>query len=285
MLSEFLRISPRISVLPIIHGSGDFAVEVRRVMLSTNFDCLAVPLPPSFQATSSGPSISSRPSRRSCRRSRSISIASGRLQDKPKRLNTAGVQLRPDRSLPGSDCRAAHRAWASRFRGPSSIWRRPNSSRMGADAARSLRAQARAAPSGSPRPCCRPIPRPGRRQQAARCRTMAADCASWKSGTARSCLSARSWIGRGFARPTTRPWTPTRTTTSKPTQILSVNPATLVFLSGRTAVRDGRVRTGAGQSRRRREPVDRRRQGPAAWRPATATVTISSRGPARSRRS
>src|SRR5579872_3177727 len=50
MLTEFLRISPRISVLPIIHGSGDFAVEVRRVMLSTNFDCLAVPLPPSFQA-------------------------------------------------------------------------------------------------------------------------------------------------------------------------------------------------------------------------------------------
>src|SRR5580658_7650214 len=50
MLTEFLRISPRISVLPIIHGSGDFAVEVRRVMLSANFDCVAVPLPPSFQA-------------------------------------------------------------------------------------------------------------------------------------------------------------------------------------------------------------------------------------------
>src|SRR5690606_29218300 len=33
-----------------IHGSGDFAVEVRRVMLSEQFDCLAVPLPPSFQA-------------------------------------------------------------------------------------------------------------------------------------------------------------------------------------------------------------------------------------------
>lgn len=49
MLSEFLRISPRTSVLPIIHGSGDFAVEVRRVMLAEKFDCLAVPLPPSFQ--------------------------------------------------------------------------------------------------------------------------------------------------------------------------------------------------------------------------------------------
>ncbi|MGE3316587.1 MAG: hypothetical protein AB7O26_15835 [Planctomycetaceae bacterium] len=49
MLSPFLTISPRITVLPIIHGSGDFAVEVRRVMLAQHFDCVAVPLPPSFQ--------------------------------------------------------------------------------------------------------------------------------------------------------------------------------------------------------------------------------------------
>ncbi len=49
MLSDFLKIGPRIWVLPVIHGSGDFAVEVRRVMLSQTFDCLAVPLPPSFQ--------------------------------------------------------------------------------------------------------------------------------------------------------------------------------------------------------------------------------------------
>lgn len=50
MLSDFLKIGDRISVLPVIHGSGDFAVEVRRVMLAHKFDCLAVPLPPSFQA-------------------------------------------------------------------------------------------------------------------------------------------------------------------------------------------------------------------------------------------
>lgn len=49
MLSEFLKISPKISVLPVIHGSGDFAVEVRRVLLDQKFDCLAVPLPESFQ--------------------------------------------------------------------------------------------------------------------------------------------------------------------------------------------------------------------------------------------
>ncbi|MDZ4687595.1 MAG: hypothetical protein SH850_21190 [Planctomycetaceae bacterium] len=44
-----LHFSPRITCLPIIHGSGDFAVEVRRRMLSQAFDCVAVPLPPSFQ--------------------------------------------------------------------------------------------------------------------------------------------------------------------------------------------------------------------------------------------
>lgn len=44
-----LAFSPKITCLPIIHGSGDFAVEVRRMMLSQTFDCLAVPLPPSFQ--------------------------------------------------------------------------------------------------------------------------------------------------------------------------------------------------------------------------------------------
>ncbi len=49
MLSDFLQLSPRIWVLPVIHGSGDLAIEVRRVMLDQPFDCLAVPLPPSFQ--------------------------------------------------------------------------------------------------------------------------------------------------------------------------------------------------------------------------------------------
>jgi hypothetical protein len=46
---DFLRIGPRIRVLPIIHGSGDYAVRVRADMLDRPYDCLAVPLPPSFQ--------------------------------------------------------------------------------------------------------------------------------------------------------------------------------------------------------------------------------------------
>lgn len=49
MTAEFLKLSKRITVLPIVHGSGDFAIETRRIMLSNEFDCLAVPLPPSFQ--------------------------------------------------------------------------------------------------------------------------------------------------------------------------------------------------------------------------------------------
>ncbi|MEK6258714.1 MAG: hypothetical protein AABP62_08840 [Planctomycetota bacterium] len=47
--SPVLQFSDRVYSLPVIHGSGDFAIEVRRVMLSQRFDCLAVPLPPSFQ--------------------------------------------------------------------------------------------------------------------------------------------------------------------------------------------------------------------------------------------
>src|SRR6516162_879119 len=46
---QFLTISPRIRVMPIIHGSGDFAIQVREELLTRTYDCIAVPLPPSFQ--------------------------------------------------------------------------------------------------------------------------------------------------------------------------------------------------------------------------------------------
>ncbi len=46
---QFLMIGPRIRVLPIIHGSGDFAIQVREELLNRAYDCVAVPLPPSFQ--------------------------------------------------------------------------------------------------------------------------------------------------------------------------------------------------------------------------------------------
>jgi hypothetical protein len=46
---DFLRIGPRVRALPIIPGSGDYAVLVREELLRRPYDCLAVPLPPSFQ--------------------------------------------------------------------------------------------------------------------------------------------------------------------------------------------------------------------------------------------
>ncbi|HMP79892.1 MAG TPA: hypothetical protein PKD54_10605 [Pirellulaceae bacterium] len=50
MLDSVLEIGPRVTALPIVHGSGDFAWEVRRILSQESFDCLAVPLPPSVQA-------------------------------------------------------------------------------------------------------------------------------------------------------------------------------------------------------------------------------------------
>jgi hypothetical protein len=47
--ADFLTISPRIRVMPIIHGSGDFAIGVREELLNRPYECVAVPLPPSFQ--------------------------------------------------------------------------------------------------------------------------------------------------------------------------------------------------------------------------------------------
>ena len=48
--SGVLQIGPNITAIPVVHGSGDFAWAVRQAMLSASFDCLAVPLPESFQA-------------------------------------------------------------------------------------------------------------------------------------------------------------------------------------------------------------------------------------------
>jgi len=48
-VSQVLELGQKITVFPVIHGSGDFTIEVRRLMLEQSFDCLAVPLPPSFQ--------------------------------------------------------------------------------------------------------------------------------------------------------------------------------------------------------------------------------------------
>jgi hypothetical protein len=46
---DVFAFSPRITAFPVVHGSGDYAQEVRRLLLERSFGCLAVPLPPSFQ--------------------------------------------------------------------------------------------------------------------------------------------------------------------------------------------------------------------------------------------
>ena len=47
--AQILRLSPRIDLLPILHGSGDIAQEVRETLIAKRYDCLAVPLPPSVE--------------------------------------------------------------------------------------------------------------------------------------------------------------------------------------------------------------------------------------------
>ena len=46
---ELLRIGDSIAILPVIHGSGQFALTTRRWMLEEDFDCIAIPLPDSFR--------------------------------------------------------------------------------------------------------------------------------------------------------------------------------------------------------------------------------------------
>lgn len=46
---KIFEIDKQTAVVPVVHGSMDFAMEIRRILLSGRWDCLAVPLPPSFQ--------------------------------------------------------------------------------------------------------------------------------------------------------------------------------------------------------------------------------------------
>ncbi len=50
-MSQIFKLSDRIQFLPVIHGSGSFAREVRHQLLTSSCDCLAVTLPPEFKQT------------------------------------------------------------------------------------------------------------------------------------------------------------------------------------------------------------------------------------------
>ena len=47
-MNSLLELSPRLWVLPVVYGSGDFALEVRRRLRDQPCDCVALALPPSF---------------------------------------------------------------------------------------------------------------------------------------------------------------------------------------------------------------------------------------------
>ena len=49
-MHPLLQLSQKTSVLPVVHGSAESALQVRHHLLNESFDCLAVPLPPSFAA-------------------------------------------------------------------------------------------------------------------------------------------------------------------------------------------------------------------------------------------
>jgi hypothetical protein len=48
---HIFTLSDKIEAIPIVHGSGNFTGEVRRRLLASGLDCLAVALPPEYQAT------------------------------------------------------------------------------------------------------------------------------------------------------------------------------------------------------------------------------------------
>ena len=48
-MSPVFALSPRLTVWPVVHGSGDFALEVVRRLKVQSFDCVAVPIPASFE--------------------------------------------------------------------------------------------------------------------------------------------------------------------------------------------------------------------------------------------
>jgi hypothetical protein len=49
-MNAVFDLSPRLTLLPIVHGSADFGLEIVRRLQASHYDCLALPLPASFAA-------------------------------------------------------------------------------------------------------------------------------------------------------------------------------------------------------------------------------------------
>lgn len=50
-MQDIFSISEKIQLLPVVHGSGNFSQAVRKKILASSCDCLAVCLPPEFQSS------------------------------------------------------------------------------------------------------------------------------------------------------------------------------------------------------------------------------------------
>ena len=48
---DSLQVDDSLTLLPVVHGSASYAVAVRRFLLEHTFDCIAIPLPPSFRSS------------------------------------------------------------------------------------------------------------------------------------------------------------------------------------------------------------------------------------------
>ena len=48
-MMDSLQVDDSLTLLPVVHGSASYAVAVRRFLLEHTFDCIAIPLPPSFR--------------------------------------------------------------------------------------------------------------------------------------------------------------------------------------------------------------------------------------------
>jgi len=230
MLCEFLRISPRISVLPIINGSGDFAVEVRRAMLSSTFDCLAVPLPPSFQsdverAVDFLPSVTAVVQPEPLRFDRDWTAE--QTEETESGLATSYVPIDPCQGVIAAIRIALGEQIPRAFIDLETAEFEPMGAVLPDPYALKRVSSERFAAAVLPA-----IPRPARQQQAARCRTMGARLRVLESRY-HSILLVGSimdwpWIREAYQESSAAE----EDDDVEPTQILSVNPATLVFLLG-----------------------------------------------------
>ena len=273
MNSQILQIGPRITCLPVIHGSGDFALAVRRLMLERSFDCVAVPLP---RVVPGGCGAGDRASADAddCDAGGAAAVydrvVAGRMtrirdldQQDERRGGRTDAQLCADRSLPAGDRGAA----GGDERAHSAGVHRPGNGPLRAElggAAGCVCPEAASRPSDSRRRCCRR----SRGRRVSRCRTASstwpAACGELETKHS-SILFVCSILDWPWIREAYVEQTPvhSRGRPGRGDHALPARRANAAVPAGRAAVHHRTVRAGAGRAGGRRESVDRRRQGAA----------------------